>query len=361
MTRHYPHSPSAAKRHKACPGSMYLPQEDPQGTEFADEGTLAHESLYDWCVHGIEPEDDDLRGHLEPLWRHTQRLAAQEPMEQRFEVTIESLYHGDWGGTPDVATLSECGTVAWIDDLKYGEGVAVPADENDQLLSYAGLCLETWPHVETFFLSIWQPRVEGPENDTFEAPVERVREWVREYFARVSPENAEVYAAGDHCRWCRAKSICPELYARAQEMATADFSSASADIEGEAKLIDRWLYLLSIESPVRAAIESARGRLLEIIRGGGRVPGYKAVRRLGNRAWSMSDAEVLAAFEAEGIGKEVITELRLASPAQAEKKTKLKKLVERMVHRPELGVALAPASAKGEEVTFTSPEQDFVS
>lgn len=359
MTTHYRKSPSAAKRHRACPGSLYLPQDDPQNETYADEGTEAHEALCKWCVFDIEPEDDELRGHLEPLWRHVKRLESQNPQEMRFEETIESLYEGDWGGTPDIATLSECHTIAWIDDLKYGAGVPVSAEKNDQLLSYAGLCLETWPKVETFYLSIWQPRIEGPDNGTYEASADEVREWVQGYHARLSSENAEVFAAGDHCRWCRAKSICPELYRLGMDAAREDFSTSSDDIAGEGRLIDRWLYLLSIESPVKQAFDAARARLLEIIKRGGRVPGYKAVKRLGNRAWTLPDEEIIAAFAAEGIGKEVITELVLASPAQAEKTTKLKKLVEDLVHRPDLGVSLAEQSARGEEVIFSTPEQDF--
>lgn len=361
MTRHYRHSPSAASRHLACPGSMFLPQDDPEGTDFADEGTAAHDALYAWCARGIPPDDEELLGRLEPLWRHTQDLAAQSPLEQRFEVTIESMREGQWGGTPDHCCLSECGTIAWIDDLKYGAGVKVWAEGNAQLLSYAGLCLETWTRVETFILSIWQPRIEGGERDVWEVPASKVREWVFDYFATVNADNADKFAAGDHCRWCRAKSVCPELYRLSVEQSKIDFATSDefTSPAEEAEWVSKWLWLLSIEKPLRDAVEAAKERLLNVMRRGGRVPGKKAIRRLGHRAWSIDEKEVIERFSAAGVSEEDLVVKSLASPAQVEKKTKLKGLVEECVSRPDLGVALVDDSARGEEVVFTTPEQDF--
>lgn len=342
---HYRKSPSGAARAQACPASAMQPVEvEPESSSFAKEGDWAHDALERWLVSGEEPEDEELREYLRPLYTHCMRVMGQAA-EARVEVTYVSAADPDWGGTADFAALSECREIAWIDDLKYGVGEEVEAKDNAQLLSYAALHLELWPTVETFFLSIWQPRIEGPDNDTWEVTSDAVREWATGYHARLRPENAEVYSAGSWCKWCPVAPTCPELYSIAVKEAKEGFATASDDIEGESKRIDRWLHLLSVEPAIKYAMDAAHKGLYGILSRGGHVPGKKLVMGLGNREYTKPDEEVIEELLAAGASEEEVVVKKVISPAKADK-LGLKKVVATMVERPERGLKMVDSSDK---------------
>ena len=356
--KHYRRSPSGATRAINCPASVYIEGTDNQASSvYAEAGTLRHDWLENWLLTGDPPDDAEARELLRPMYEHCVRV-GREAAEQHVEVTLESQRLDDWGGTPDHAAVSDCGSVGWVDDFKWGEGVRVVAEGNDQLMSYASLLSEQWTRVETWFLSIWQPRVPGPPADTVEVSAEEVAAWTENYIARTDESNRDVFAAGDWCRWCRAVSTCPHLYAEAKKAAAEDFSAVSdSDLERD-KQIDRWLYLESIEGAVVSSIKQAKKNLHTAAVDGYKIPGRKLVTKYGNRRWAVEDEVLAEVCMQAGIPLADVIDSKYVSPTRFEKLGHYAD-VEHLVERPEVGLSLVSISDGRPEIHLQPSGDEF--
>jgi hypothetical protein len=115
-------------------------------------------------------------------------------------------------------------------------------------------------------------------------------------------------AAGDHCRFCPVKSVCPELQGLVTAMPPA-YAYADMTVEqlGEwllkAEKVEQWIGALR-----EIAHEATRRGLV--------IPGWKLVDKRANRKWT-DERKVLAAAK---LLKIHVQELKLLSPAQVEAK-----------------------------------------
>lgn len=288
MADHAKLSPSGAKRWMSCPGSLAMEQGIPdQGSEFADEGTAAH-FLASECLEGEHDAkfffNRTIRvGPAETYWsdssmamagvayrafiadadmcREVQkyvdavRKAAQGGVlhvEQRLPIFGDKIgavvldengepLLGEDGqpipvdaqfGTSD--TVIELPGLLWIRDLKYGRGVQVFAEENEQLMLYALGALDEFDllgDIETVRVSIDQPRLN--HSDTWECSVAHLREFEQRAIIagrlalriasdgptqRIGVDPFNLNPGPDQCRFCKAKATCPAL--RDQVLAT---------------------------------------------------------------------------------------------------------------------------------------------
>ena len=147
----------------------------------------------------------------------------------------------DQFGTSD--TVIELPRMLWIRDLKYGRGVQVYAEENEQLMLYALGALDEFDllgEVETVRMSIDQPRLN--HSDTWECSVEHLREFeqraiksgkralhIAESLDGLTPLAIEANAekilnpGPDQCRFCKAKATCPALVDKVLADVAGDF------------------------------------------------------------------------------------------------------------------------------------------
>lgn len=304
-------SPSGAKRWMSCPGSLAMEQGIPdQSSEFADEGTAAHflasECLGSECLnakyflgeHMLVTADSvgwSEFTHMPGLRYYTAdadmcrevqkyldavREAAQGGIlhvEQRLPIfgdklgvvvldeNGEPLLDEDGQpipvdnqfGTSD--TVIELPGVLWIRDLKYGRGVQVFAEENEQLMLYALGALDEFDmlgDVETVRMSIDQPRLD--HSDTWECSVAHLREFEQRAIAagklalriasdgptqRVGVDPFNLNPGEDQCRFCKAKGICPALRDQVLITLTADFAVEPAEIVGQSDVLETLIEL----------------------------------------------------------------------------------------------------------------------
>jgi hypothetical protein len=343
---------STAKRVINCPGSVALVDKMPPqpSSSYADEGTLLHDTIADILDKGGKPEDHIGRTHaaialtenlvFEKLIPALSALDEIDPKGE-MEYAVESrVGFGDL--LPDVFgstdLLGRIGGRAVVLDWKFGDGVAVSAEENPQLLFYAAAAMRT-PETQWVFkdadaieLIIVQP----PSVKRWVTTPARVAAFEQELVAavKVALKPDAPLAAGDHCRWCAAKPVCPLMTGAVDRMVKAKIEALPAEQIGH--------YLEQvpmIEAFIKDLQQLARGMLEE----GHAVPGWKLVNKRATRQWTDED-KAHDWLEANGVYP--LQEPKVISPAVAEKA--LKKLKERLpddlVVAVSTGSTLAPES-----------------
>jgi hypothetical protein len=325
--RHARCAPSGASRWLRCPGSVALETGQPDdSSSYAEEGTLAA-SIAQWAlVTGLEvgaagrntAMDTDMQRYMEAYVAEIQALAAGRALivESPLDISIVTGEPGA-GGTPDVVILDDEIGEMQVRDLKYGAGVAVAVEGNEQLMIYALAALHQYSVLgewKTVRLAIHQPRNGGTsEWVTSKEDLERFGEYVRKVAASALDGSGELVPGEKQCRFCKAKAVCPAL--RNQVIET--FESLPAEKIGGSFLVTLNACMNKvglIETWCLAIRAEAERRLLA----GETLADWKLVQgRRGNRTWK--DEEAAAAWLLMFAPQDQIYTRRLVSPAQAEK------------------------------------------
>ena len=349
-------SASAADRWMACPGSVVLSAGLPDNTsEYAAWGSVAHE-IADLALRDLHPHDRQLGSivqqdgyaimvdddMVECVQTYLSNLREMTAGADLFESETRTNY-STWlnvdqdlaWGTADATAL--IGTELQVHDLKTGRGVEVDAVENHQMMLYAGgklLEMEALGiEVETVRLVIHQPRVRKAPSE-WRLTRDELADWLmgdaRQAAQRVLTVGEpvdEFLAAGDHCRWCRAKATCPTLraavsieahgFAAATPEEFADFVTAKPDTSA-------WLAAaLSKVDMIEDWCSAVRAESLRRLSAGEPVPGYKLVQgKRGARAWANPTEAEKVLREQFRLPVEKAYDLKLISPTTAEKLAK---------------------------------------
>lgn len=171
-------SPSSAGRWIPCPASVALTRDaEDESSEFADEGTAAHELAAMALTAGndaaaylgriIKVEDTgrefevtpDMAGFVQVYLDIVRGIPGELMVEQRLPIT-PITGEPDAFGTSDAVILA--GDELVIVDLKYGRGVKVEAEDNEQLGIYALAALLEYEFLGDFKrarMMIVQPRL----------------------------------------------------------------------------------------------------------------------------------------------------------------------------------------------------------
>lgn len=325
---------STAKRVIACPGSVQLVRKMPPkpSSVYADTGTLLHDAMASILGHpdvpateviGMEYNDIELTQDLYDE-KVVPALAALDEIDPEgvMDIAVEKIV-GFGDALPGVFgsadLIGRIGDRAIVLDWKFGDGVAVEVEENAQALFYAAAAMRTdvtkWAFdgVKEIELVIVQP----PAVKRWVTTPKRVARFEKQLFAAVKKalHPSAPYSAGDHCRWCNAKPICPILSGGVVRALQTSLKALDADALGaavrDADVLEEW-------------IKEVRALAHQMLEQGLPVPGYKLVPKRATRQWVDEDKakDVLSDF----LPPEELMVTKLASPAQAEKALKKRKL-----------------------------------
>ena len=326
---------STAKRVINCPGSVVLVQKMPPqaSSKYAAEGTALHTAidrlvnddtltvpmLLGTRVDGIALTDT----HLEKLSYAIQALDTIDPAMTLRYVTEVRVGFGDLlpsvFGSTDL--IGRQGNRAVVLDWKFGDGVMVDAEENMQGMFYAAAAMRT-PETQWVFDGVDEIEiviVQPPYTRRWVTTPARIAEFEAELVRAVkrSAQPDAPLSVGDHCRWCTAKPICPQMTGAVDRVAQTALEGVDSASLARA---------LALADQLETFIADARALALARLEKNLPVPGYKLVAKRALRQWT-SEAKAKAALLAlDGVAESDITETSLLSPAQAEKVLKKRKL-----------------------------------
>ena len=323
---------STAKRVIACPGSVALVQKMPPkpSSKYADEGTLLHhviaavletgkppEDFLGTFYNGVELTEDRLERKLLPALAALDEIDPDKLMEYDVEkvVGFGHVLPGVFGSADLVGRIGDRGILV---DWKFGDGVAVEAEENPQALFYIAAALHTtttaWAFRDAAAIDVYI--VQPPYVKKWTTDIARVRRFEAELIlaVRAAEQPDAPLKTGDHCRWCAAKSVCP-LVTGAVERADR-VALKTVNVDDLAAALDK---IEVLEGWIKDAREMAQ----TLLENGVDVPGYKLVAKRATRQW-VDEAAALTALSEAGLNATELTELK--SPAQVEKVLKKHKI-----------------------------------
>jgi len=402
MSEHAKLSPSSAHRWMYCAASVVLEATCPdESSEFADEGTAAHELMALTLT-----EKRDAAAYLGRLihvndkgWEVTHEMAENvqkyldyvrsiqgvRMIEQRLpieSITGEKNAHG----TADTVIMA--GDELAIVDLKYGRGVKVDADHNEQLGIYALAAMKQFWFLGDFKRVrpvIIQPRLGHISEwtmgrDDLQSFGKRVKAgadrcWAAiDYFKRYNELHHKYFAPGeDTCRFCKAKAICPPLAKQVLSTVADDFVDISEPLAPQIEHATERTFdnatlgnLLGSVDLIESWCKAIRAKAEAELLAGRAVPGYKLVEgRRGARRWS-NENEAEEALKAMRLKTEQMYDLSLISPTTAEKLHKAGGIgprqwpkLQALITQSEGKPSVAPESDKRPAISIAPVSDDF--
>lgn len=330
-------SASGAHRWMNCTPSAILETQFPDTTsEAAKEGTLAHELAEAKVMHYMHIDGFTKRKlttrinkmKKNPLWQDEMNKYTDEyldfiktealsykvhpfvKVEEKIDLTA---YVPDGFGTADCIIIAA--GVLQVIDLKYGKGVPVSPERNEQLMLYAlgayakyGFLFD----IKSVKLSIVQPRIDNTAS--WAISIESLLEFgetVKEK-ANVAIKGEGAHNPGDWCRFCRARRNCR---ARADENVKLAFATEKKPPLITNEEVGEYLRL---GEDVAKWLSDLKDYALTECLAGKDVPGWKAVEGRSSREWTDME-EAFNAISEDGMDEATLYERKPLSLAQVEK------------------------------------------
>lgn len=383
MTKRVQLSPSKRHRWASCPGSIREEAKFPdEGSgPAAIDGTHSH-TLLEHCIdNGLcDPTTqvgETLVDHEGQFKVDTERAARvkiavdyirERSMNGMFKVISEQRVDPRYlTGRDDLSGTVDCQIIGpdWIEIIDYKDGMGVViAEGNMQLDQYAYGVLAGYKlpvsadyPVKQIVMTIVQPKLQLKGMSPISSHTREIRDMLSDLgilvvqAAATDKPDAPLVPGESQCKFCRAKGSCSTLAGNIMKEVgimfqpvvnqTLDVAQQSAD-KDPATMDDQQIRQIMEAAPLmRQLLEAVEKEALRRIEAGHSVPGLKLVHGRGSRAWVLPEEEMAEKLVKMGIPKTAIYEVKLVSPAKAEKLTWCKRdgtnvaLTERQLKRME--------------------------
>lgn len=374
-------SASSSHRWLECPPCVRLEEKFPPKTsEYAAEGTLAHELGEITLKHSLKEmatrtynsrlkkiQDNELFTADMPDYVETYVDTCMEKFSEAKAKTKDAIFKieqklnfSKWVpegfGTGDFVTIAD-GTME-ICDLKYGKGVPVSAEGNPQMRLYALGAIAEFSFlydIKKVKMTIIQPRLDSISTD--EILVNDLLEWAEKVLkptAELAFKGEGEFKAGEHCGFCRAKAVCKARADKNMELAKYEFQEPTtldnddiAYILGKAEELAKWA-------------KDVQDYALDQALKGEEFTGFKVVEGRSNRKFTDENMVAKTLYD-NGYTDNVIFKpaqlLGISAMEKAIGKKKLNQLLKGFIEKPQGKPVLVPETDKRE--VFNSAKADF--
>lgn len=345
-----------------CSGAPALWDKAPDTTsKYAEAGTNQHSINEVLGRTGKFPRlameiDDEAKRCAEHYVSTVNSFASHPATTIKWEtqVSLAPLGLEDMWGTCDTEIYAP--QYLHIIDYKHGAGVYVNVDEdgnpNSQLMYYLlGAVLSRVPsgvrvrdylqsELEEMYISIVQPRtselwplsISDDAVRTRRVTAEELLTFAEELKAAVQRvrDQPHSYTMGDHCRFCKAKDLCPAQMQAVTEYAKNAFDSiTSGDARKSLETLtpEQLSEVLDKATKAEDFIAALRKYVTALISTGVSIPGYGLVPTRPTRKW-VDEQKAWAYAMKQGISLDDIMEKKMISPAKFEKLIRDKAIME---------------------------------
>lgn len=363
-------SPSAAKQWIACPRSIRLGEGmENKSSSYADEGTLAHRIAELTLkkrfgqISALEFLREMDKCLVDPLWskameKHVddycdfvcERYAIAKASDSAAIILIEvridlcAIIPNGYGFTDCIIIAN--GLMEQI-DLKYGQGVKVSAEKNEQQSIYAWGALADLSFlydVKQVRVTIYQPRMNNV-NDWITTPsaIEDFILNVVKPAAKLAHAGQGEFNPGSHCQFCRARPACRALYDFNMKIAQEDFKPA--DILTDDEIAEVLLKAEIFTGWIKAIKDYALSTAIQ----GRKWPGFKIVNGESKRMYHDPKGVIKALTEDAFYGKDEISvraPLGLTKMKEVIGADNFEKYVVPFITKPEGALTLVPLDDK---------------
>lgn len=279
--------------------------------------------------------------------KHVPLTRSMNMVEHRDIIGMSSIPGAS--GTGDIffdyVPDGRCGVIDW----KFGDGIMVSAENNDQMRFYLvlGIMNGLLPVQDEYEAHIFQPAESRDPADYGSMAIYRLDDLVR--FSRDLADAINgpiVYNPGGHCAKCKGKLTCKAY----QAMITTAVETDVAGLSGQ-----ELANMLKLVPSLAAFATEVKAAALRNAQLGVEIPGFALEPALGNSAWCDEDA-AWKALGRMGLAAKDRTVVKTISPTQAV--VELKKLgtevkqLERFskthIFRPDNGERLVEAKNESE-------------
>lgn len=318
-------SASGASRWATCPGSVQMEDGIPdKESVYAQEGTLAHEMSELKLKHYLDPKGFGKRKLNAAIKKLKENELYQAEMESYTDTYVDFIKEKalSFPSNPYIEIEKRVDFSRWVDggfgtcdcvlihgstlsiiDLKYGKGVPVSSEQNEQLILYALGAYDAFNliyNLDKIELNIVQPRINN--FSTWEISLTELLLW-GDYF-KVQAEkalggNGELVPSAKACKFCKARDICA---ARAEN---------NLSLESEIKLKpneipkDKLYEYISRGEDIAKWVADLKAYALDMCLKGEDVKGLKAVAGRTSRSWTNQDEAINKLIEG-GIDEAII-------------------------------------------------------
>lgn len=385
---HAPLAPSGAHRWIACPASVTAERGFPdQPSREADEGSAMHEVRARCLRLGVDPERylgwPFLGGTRRAAIATAKRLAALVPgidrirdlcerkdgsvadnivslrqAEPRYVLIEEKLRFEDRALADVYGTLDFGAFLPWraevvVSDLKFGQGVPVYAEHNEQQLIYGALFLDSLTSAERrkirdVRIIIDQPRIPDAGGE-WVVTIEHVGRWIDEVLypaVEATKSRTPKYGPGPKaCYWCKARRACAAHTEYCVKTLGISFDDerdgrtfATSGIEEMS--LERRVYLAQHHDMLDKFLTATSESVLRDALAGLPTPGLKAAYgNQGKRTWGDPDGaeeELVKLLDGDCFVTKLISPTEAADRLPRAKMDALNKFISREPAKPKL-------------------------
>jgi hypothetical protein len=237
------------------------------------------------------------------------------------EVTLARWGIEECSGTADIITEAVKPRSLHVLDWKFGKGVFVPVEKNEQLMTYLLGALQAEQNLDDYdelWIHIAQPRLENYAS--YKCTKDELLGLVNAI--KNAQKSHRIEAGEKQCFWCRGKNRCSEYEVMVRGKAALVFQVNDLMKQNEYPF-EKMAKVLLLESDFKKIFKAIKDSLQELNNEQLKVLKLKRVAGRSIRQWASAEATarfLMDKYEAEP--ESITTTPELKSPAQIEKEFK---------------------------------------